>query len=240
VSIDPATALRPRGDGRAVGDRQSELGFLASWSFFRQGIHESFSVNGTKWHWLATFEKVFIPDLQGPKRFSIRVPNGLEQSPRRRCRRSARASLSGVSPIAESLRGLALPMNSPRWNTRQSANLPQTPSLLIGAPGVGFSAFFVRAGLSSDGDSLDRLTSERRSQGCHQLADASGETTRRREPRGVSGTLIVSPTGSIPRRKNPARQVTNDKVEASRAMLNVGQKAPTCQRPPTRVAVRPA
>ena len=61
--------------------------------------------------------------------------------------------------------------------------------------------------------------------------------TRRREPRGVSGTLIVSPTGSIPRRNDPAWQVTNDKVEASRAMLIAGQKAPACQRPPTRVAV---
>src|SRR5271166_3482967 len=40
--------------------------------------------------------------------------------------------------------------------------------------------------------------------GCVQLVDAGGETTRRREPRGVSGTLEVSPTGSIPRRENPA------------------------------------
>ena len=32
--------------------------------------------------------------------------------------------------------------------------------------------------------------------GCIQLVDAGGETTRRREPRGVSGTLEVSPTGS--------------------------------------------
>ncbi len=37
-----------------------------------------------------------------------------------------------------------------------------------------------------------------------QLVDAGGETTRRREPRGVSGTLEVSPTGSIPRREKPA------------------------------------
>ena len=73
--------------------------------------------------------------------------------------------------------------------------------------------------------------------GCVQLVDAGGETTRRREPRGVSGTLEVSPTGSIPHRENPARQVANDKVEASRAMLSVGLEAPECVRPRTRVAV---
>ena len=58
--------------------------------------------------------------------------------------------------------------------------------------------------------------------GCVQLVDAGGETTRRREPRGVSGTLEVSPTGSIPHRENPARQVANDKVEASRARVETG------------------
>ena len=63
------------------------------------------------------------------------------------------------------------------------------------------------------------------------------KTTRRREPRGVSGTFEVSPTGSIPRRENPAWQVTNDKVEASRAMLTLGQEAPKYERPLTRVAV---
>jgi hypothetical protein len=56
-------AVRLRGDGPAVGDRESELGFPASWSFSEHRIHESFSVNGTMWHWLAAFEKVFIPDL---------------------------------------------------------------------------------------------------------------------------------------------------------------------------------
>ena len=56
-----------------------------------------------------------------------------------------------------------------------------------------------------------------------QRVDAGGETTRRREPRGFSGTLEVSPTGSIPRQKDPVWQVTNDKVEASRAMLTLGQ-----------------
>ena len=60
-------------------------------------------------------------------------------------------------------------------------------------------------------------------------------TTRRREPRGVSGTLEVSPTGSIPRRENPAWQVANDKVEASRAKLRFGQEAPKGIRPLTRV-----
>ena len=37
--------------------------------------------SGTKWHWLATFEKVFIPDLQAQKRLSARVPNGLVTVP---------------------------------------------------------------------------------------------------------------------------------------------------------------
>ena len=40
--------------------------------------------------------------------------------------------------------------------------------------------------------------------GCLRFADAGVETTRQRAPRGVSGTLEVSPTGSIPRRENPA------------------------------------
>jgi hypothetical protein len=71
-----------------------------------------------------------------------------------------------------------------------------------------------------------------------RLADAGGETTRRREPRGVSGTFEVSPTGSIPRRETPAWQVANDKVEASRAMLLVGHEAPEGGRPLTRVAVK--
>src|SRR5271167_1090487 len=61
------------------------------------------------------------------------------------------------------------------------------------------------------------------------------KTTRRREPRGVSGTFEVSPTGSIPRRENPAWQVANYKVEASRAKLHFGQEAPEGIRPLTRV-----
>ena len=60
---------------------------------------------------------------------------------------------------------------------------------------------------------------------------------RRRVPRGVSGTFEVSPTGSIPRRENPAWQVANDKVEASRAMLTHGQEAPKDIRPLTRGTV---
>jgi hypothetical protein len=48
--------------------------------------------------------------------------------------------------------------------------------------------------------------------------------------------LVVSPTGSIPRRENPEWQVTNDKVEASRAMLLVRQEAPEYIRPLTHVA----
>jgi hypothetical protein len=37
------------------------------------------ALGGTKWHWLATFEKVFIPDLQGDKRFGVLFRNGLVQ-----------------------------------------------------------------------------------------------------------------------------------------------------------------
>ena len=50
--------------------------------------------------------------------------------------------------------------------------------------------------------------------------------------------LVVSPTGSIPCRENPVWQVTNDKVNASRAMLRVGQEAPVVLGPLTRGAVR--
>ena len=42
----------------------------------------------------------------------------------------------------------------------------------------------------------------------------------------------------FPTRENPARQVANDKVEASRAMLSVGLEAPQRVRPRTRVAVQ--
>ena len=73
--------------------------------------------------------------------------------------------------------------------------------------------------------------------GCVQLVDAGGETTRGRVPRGVSETFEVSPTGSIPRRKNPAWQVANDKVEASRTMLPCGHEAPEEKRPLTRGTV---
>ena len=61
-------------------------------------------------------------------------------------------------------------------------------------------------------------------------------TTRRRAPRGVAGTLRVSPTGSIPWRVAPAWQVTNDKVEPPRARLRCGQDAPEEKRPLTRDA----
>ena len=73
--------------------------------------------------------------------------------------------------------------------------------------------------------------------GCVQLVDAGGETTRGRVPRGVSETFEVSPTGSIPRRENPAWQVANDKVEASRTMLPCGHEAPEEKRPLTRGTV---
>jgi len=52
-----------------------------------------------------------------------------------------------------------LPMNSPRGNSRQCADLPQTPGIANCIRGVGLSVFFVGIGLSSDGDSHDRLTS---------------------------------------------------------------------------------
>jgi hypothetical protein len=58
-----------------------------------------------------------------------------------------------------------------------------------------------------------------------------------RDKRGI-GDNEVSPTGSIPRRENPAWQVANDKVEASRAMLFIGQEAPEQVRPLTRAAVK--
>src|SRR5262245_32823131 len=61
-------------------------------------------------------------------------------------------------------------------------------------------------------------------------------TTRRRAPRGVAGTLRVSPTGSIPWRVAPPWQVTNDKVEPPRARLRCGQDAPEEKRPLTRDA----
>ena len=58
--------------------------------------------------------------------------------------------------------------------------------------------------------------------GCIQPVDAGGETTRRHEPRGVSGTLKVS-NGINTTPGKPGRQVANDKVEASRAKLRFGQ-----------------
>jgi hypothetical protein len=42
--------------------------------------------NGTKWHWLAAFEKVSIPDLQAQKRFSLSSRNVLVHSPSARAR----------------------------------------------------------------------------------------------------------------------------------------------------------
>jgi hypothetical protein len=51
---------------------------------------------GTKWHWLATFEKVFIPDLQAQKRFRPQDRNGLAQAPSAR----SRAIDAGASKLA--------------------------------------------------------------------------------------------------------------------------------------------
>jgi len=59
--IDGAAAIRL--------DRSPDLGlagFLTSWSFLGHDIHWSFSVDGTKWHWLATFQKVSMQHLNNP------------------------------------------------------------------------------------------------------------------------------------------------------------------------------
>ena len=107
------------------------------------------------------------------------------------------------------------PMNSSRGSTRSMLYLPQTPGIALGCPRSCFR-WNPRAatGLSCDGDSLDRFSEgdehgciqpvDADEHGCIQPVDAGGETTRRREPRGVSGTWKVSPTGSIPHRENPA------------------------------------
>ena len=113
---------------------------------------------------------------------------------------------------------------------------PQTPGIALGCPRSCFRSV-VRSHRPVVRWRQPRSIHLGDEHGCIQLVDAGGETTRRREPRGVSGTLEVSPTGSIPHRKNPARQVANDKVEASRAMLSVGLEAPKRVRPRTRVAV---
>jgi hypothetical protein len=60
---------------------------------------------------------------------------------------------------------------------------------------------------------------------------------RARVTRGVSGTM-KSPNGINTTAENPAWQVANDKVEASRAMLFIGQEAPEQLRPLTRAAVK--
>jgi hypothetical protein len=77
---------------------ESTLGFLASCSF---------SGHGTKWHWLATFEKVFISDLQVQKRVRSRSGNGLVQASRRGRVRRDWASLSGALPTSDRCAGMA-------------------------------------------------------------------------------------------------------------------------------------
>ena len=80
---------------------------------------------------------------------------------------------------------------------------PRPPVSLLDAGGFVSAALCIATELSCNGDSLARFTYA-------TTMDVSSswmrvvETTRRREPRGVSGTLEVSPTGSIPRRENPA------------------------------------
>src|SRR5271157_2112762 len=123
------------------------------------------------------------------------------------------------------------------WEYAMKRKPPQTPGIALGCPRSCFRSV-VRSHRPVVRWRQPRSIHLGDEHGCVQLVDAGVETTRRREPRGVSGTLEVSPTGSIPHRKNPARQVANDKVEASRAMLSVGIEAPECVRPRTRVAVQ--
>ena len=128
-------------------------------------------------------------------------------------------------PRQESFASLhILPMNSPRWSTRRGANLPHAPGISHGCQ----RSWFIRVFRSQRSvvrwrQARSTLLPDGRSQGCHQLADASDETPRCREPRGGSLTIAVSPTGSIPCRENPAWQVSNDKDQASGTKLTLGQ-----------------
>ena len=104
----------------------------------------------------------------------------------------------------------------------EAVYLPQTPGIALGCPRSCFCSV-----VRSHGPVMrwrqTRSIHLDDEHGYVQPVDAGGETTRRREPRGVRGRLGVSPTGSIPRRENPAWQVANDKVEASRAKLRFGK-----------------
>ena len=82
-------------------------------------------------------------------------------------------------------------------------NLPEPPASLSGCPRSCFRSVVRshKAVMQWRQPGSIHLGDEH---GCIQPVDAGGETTRRREPRGVSGTLEVSPTGSIPHRENPA------------------------------------
>ena len=130
----------------------------------------------------------------------------------------------GVHFFSDAAEDAMLPMNSPRWSTRRGANLPHAPGISHGCQ----RSWFIRVFRSHRSvvrwrQPRSTLLPDGRSQGCHQLADASDETPRCREPRGGSLTIAVSPTGSIPCRENPAWQVTNDKDQASRTKLTLGQ-----------------
>src|SRR5271157_4693224 len=118
------------------------------------------------------------------------------------------------------------------WEYAMKRKPPQTPGIALGCPRSCFRSV-VRSHRPVVRWRQPRSIHLGDEHGCVQLVDAVGETTRRREPREVSGTLEVSPTGSIPRRENPAWQVASDKVEASRAKVHVGQEAPKGIRPLT-------
>ena len=89
------------------------------------------------------------------------------------------------------------------WESAMKPKPPQTPGIALGCPRSCFRSVVRshRAVMQWRQPCSIHLCDEH---GCIQPVDAGGETTRRREPRGVSGTLKVSPTGSIPHRENPA------------------------------------
>ena len=89
------------------------------------------------------------------------------------------------------------------WEYAMKHKPPQTSGIALGCPRSCFRSVVRshRAVMQWRQPCSIHLCDEH---GCIQLVDAGGETTRRHEPRGVSGTLKVSPTGSIPHRENPA------------------------------------
>ena len=99
--------------------------------------------------------------------------------------------------------GFAPPHELFPWEYAMKRKPPQTPGIALGCPRSCFRSVVRshRAVMQWRQPCSIHLCDEH---GCIQPVDAGGETTRRHEPRGVSGTLKVSPTGSIPHRENPA------------------------------------